>query len=150
MVKFRLKRNYSCVRALYFFTLQVSCSTFLVFMAAIGRDLKPCSNCPCPGQESPALDQVAQRPIEPGLKHLQGLGMHHWIDSRWQTPRSSATNLPPRNWKVHSKAACDFAPVCSTTSATWAPYLHINELKSVWLNPCRAVLLWLGTTGDDM
>ena len=33
---------------------------------------------PCPGQGHLPLDQVAQSPIQPGLEHLQGWGIHNF------------------------------------------------------------------------
>jgi len=46
-------------------------------MVWVGRDRKdhPVPN-PCHGQGHLPPDQIAQSPIQPGLEHLQGFGIH--------------------------------------------------------------------------
>ncbi|EOB08416.1 hypothetical protein Anapl_06434, partial [Anas platyrhynchos] len=48
-------------------------------MAQVGRNLKDHPfPPPCHGQEHLPPDQVAQSPIQPGLEHLQGWGIHNF------------------------------------------------------------------------
>jgi len=60
-------------------------------MVRVGRDLEdhepPPHPCPRQGHQSPhlTLGQAAHGPIQPGLEHLQGWGIHNLSGSLFST-----------------------------------------------------------------
>ena len=71
-------------------------------MAWVGRDLKdhesPTPPCHRQGHQPPhlILDQTVQGPIQPGLEHLQGQGIHNLSEQPVPAPHhSSGKELPP-------------------------------------------------------
>jgi len=67
-------------------------------MTWVGRDLKdhPVPT-PCHGQEYHPLDQVAEGPIQPGLEHFQGWGIHSFSGQPVLVPHHPLSEEFPPN-----------------------------------------------------